>query len=126
MHDRFRNPDTKGCVTPNDVFVVQGTGFPNARTIGRNTERTHGVNNFDVTLLKKFVITERFRLEYQLEAFNVFNHPQFTSVPVTPGNASLRTVSSTSAGQFLNLGLTGPQSLNGGGRTMRMGLKLVF
>jgi len=122
----YRNPDTKGCVTTNDVFVFQATGFPNARTIGRNTERTKGVNNFDIDLLKRFVITERFRLEYRLEAFNVFNHPQFTSVPVTPGAASLRTVTSTSAGQFLNLGSTGPTSLNGGGRTMRMGLKLLF
>jgi hypothetical protein len=110
----YQNPDTKGCVTPNDVFVVQGTGFPNAKTIGRNTERAHAVNNFDIDLLKRFVITERFRLEYRVEAYNVFNHPQFTSVPS-------RTVITTPATQFVNFNLT-----NGGGRTMRMGLKIIF
>jgi hypothetical protein len=115
----YRNPDTKGCVTPNDVFVVQATGAPTSKTIGRNTERAHAVNNFDVDLVKRFVINERFRLEYRLEAFDVFNHPQFTSVPP-------RTVTSTPAGQFLDFGQTAPLSTAGGGRTMRMGLKLVF
>ena len=53
-------------------------------------------------------------LEYRLEAFNVFNHQQFTGVPG-------RNVVSTAAGQFFNDSL-----LNGGGRTMRMGLKFLF
>lgn len=71
----YQNPDTKTCVTPNDVFVVQGTGFPNAKTIGRNTERSKWTENFDLNVFKNFRITERFKLEYRLEAFNVFNIP---------------------------------------------------
>jgi Carboxypeptidase regulatory-like domain/TonB-dependent Receptor Plug Domain len=110
----FQNPDTKACVTPNDVFVVQGTGFPNAKTIGRNTERSNWTQNFDLNVFKNFRITERFKLEYRLESFNVFNHPQFTGVPG-------RNVVSTLAGQYFDYNL-----LNGGGRTMRMGLKLFF
>lgn len=110
----FRNPDTNACVTPNDVYVVQGTGLPNAKTIGRNTERSNWTKNFDLNLFKDFRFTERFRLQYGISAFNVFNHPQFLSVPG-------RNVVSTLAGQFVNYDLT-----NGGGRTMRMGLKFVF
>lgn len=110
----FRNPDSGTCVTPNDVFVVQGVGFPNARTLGRNTERSQWTNNFDTFLYKNFRFTERFRLEYRLEAFNLFNHPQFTGVPG-------RSVAGTAAKQYFDYNL-----LNGGGRTMRMGLKFLF
>ncbi|PYT02464.1 MAG: hypothetical protein DMF60_21300 [Acidobacteria bacterium] len=110
----FRNPDTNACVTPNDVYVVQGTGLPNAKTLGRNTERSNWTKNFDLNLFKVFRFTERFRLQYGISAFNVFNHPQFTGVPP-------RNVVSSLATQFYDF-----NQLNGGGRTMRMGLKLIF
>jgi hypothetical protein len=110
----LRSPDSLQCVSANDVFVVQGLGLPNARTIGRNTERSNWTENFDMNLFKVFRFNERFRLEYRIEAFNVFNHQQFTGVPG-------RNVVSTAAGQYFN-----DQLLNGGGRTMRMGLKFLF
>jgi hypothetical protein len=113
----FRNPDTGQCVTPNDVYVVQAagaTGFPGPATLGRNTERSNPVANFDMSLFKVFRIKENLKLEYRWEAFNVFNHPQFTGVPG-------RNVTSTLAGEFFNYDL-----LNGGGRSMRMGLKVIF
>lgn len=59
------------------------------------------------------VLSEPFKLEYRVEAFNVFNDSQFTGVP--PRNVT------TLTGQFRDFNL-----LNGGGRTMRMGLKLIF
>ncbi len=110
----FLNPDTGQCVNRNDVYVVQGTGFPGPTTLGRNTERTSKVNNFDWSLFKTFRLTERFRLEYRLESFNIFNHQQFTNVPG-------RSVVGSLSGEFGNFELT-----NGGGRDMRMGLKLIF
>jgi len=36
-----------------------------------------GRNNFDLALMKNFAFTERFRMEFRAEAFNVFNHTQF-------------------------------------------------
>src|SRR5215813_8526073 len=92
----------------------KGLAFQNARTIGRNTERSKWTENFDLNVFKNFRLTERFKLEYRLEAFNVFNHPQFTGLPG-------RNVVSTLAGQYFDYYL-----LDGGGRTMRMGLKLLF
>jgi len=77
----YRNPDTGACVNPRDVFWVEGRGLPNASTVGRNTLLTGGVNNFDLSLFKSFSIGERKRLEFRWEAFNAFNHPQFTQVP---------------------------------------------
>jgi carboxypeptidase family protein/TonB-dependent receptor-like protein len=111
------NPDLpagRDCVTANDVFVVQGVGLPNSATIGRNTERSNPVNNFNTSLFKAFRLSERFKLEYRVESFNTFNHPQFTGVPGISVAGSL-------ANRYQNFNL-----LNGGGRTARMALKLIF
>jgi hypothetical protein len=116
----YRNTDTGMCVTPGDVHWVQGTGLPNASTVGRNTLRAGRINNFDVTLFKSFQFAETKRLEFRWEAFNVLNHPQFTQIP------ERRVVGSPvspagSASQFLNLDFT-----NSGTRSMWMQLKFVF
>jgi hypothetical protein len=50
------------------VFWVEGTGFPNASTVGRNTLFTDGTNNFDLSLLKTFAVIESKRLEVRWEA----------------------------------------------------------
>ena len=113
----YRNPDTLQCVLPTDVYVYQAainSGFPGAATLGRNTERSNPVQNVDMSFFKTFYFTETVKLEYRMEAFNIFNHPQFTGVPG-------RNVTSTLAGQYFNYDL-----LTGGGRTMRMGLKILF
>ncbi len=113
----FINPDTGACVTINDVYVYQvaaNTGFPGPATLGRNTERSNPVENFDMSFFKVFRFSESVQLQYRLDAFNVFNHPQFVGVPA-------RTVATTAAGAYLNY-----DQITGGGRSMRMGLKLVF
>jgi hypothetical protein len=79
---------------------------PNARYIeaqlgaiangGRNTLATKRINNFDVSLTKKFNITESKRFELAGQFFNLFNHPQATpgSVnDVTPALTSVTTAS---------------------------------
>lgn len=116
----YRNPDTGTCVNQGDVHWIEGTGLPNASTVGRNTLRAGGINNFDVTLFKSFRFAETKRLEFRWEAFNVLNHPQFTQIPE-------RSVTSTpvsqggSPSQFLNRDFT-----NSGTRTMWIQMKLVF
>ena len=107
----LRNPDTLQCVTRNDVYAVQaaaGSGFPGPAAFGRNTEHSNPVQNFDMSFFKIFRVRENLRLEYRLEAFNVFNHPQ-------------RDVTNTLAGNFINY-----TQISGGGRNMRMGLKIIF
>lgn len=115
----LRNPDSGACVTRNDVYVVQvaaGTdsGVPGPATIGRNTERTEITNNVDMSLFKNFFLKENIRLEFRFETFNLLNHPQFTS-------ASPRNVTTTLNGQFGDFDLT-----NGGGRSGRVAIKLIF
>lgn len=120
----FRNPDalTLTCVTPNDVRWIEGRGLPNASTLGRNTLFTKWVNTFDVNILKTFRITESKTLEYRLETFNFFNHPQFTAIPGANVVSTLGPTAATGQpSRFLN-----PDFTNSGTRTMRMQLKFVF
>ena len=110
----YENPDTSTCVSPTSVHWVEGVGFPNASTVGRNTLRTGGTNNFDLNLTKSIPLGESRRLELRWEALNAFNHPQYVNVPP-------RDVFNTPAGQFLNRDFT-----DSGIRSMWVQVKLVF
>ena len=111
---RYQNPDTGACVTPSQVHWLEGTGFPNASTVGRNTLRTAGTNNFDLNLTKSIPLGETRRLELRWEAVNIFNHPQYVNVPADSVVNSL-------PGRFLNRNFT-----DAGIRSMWVQAKLVF
>ena len=60
---------------PNARYIQAGLGvFPNA---GRNTAFTPGINDFDLSLAKRFNFTEKKAFEIRMDATNAFNHPQF-------------------------------------------------
>jgi hypothetical protein len=110
----YRNPDSAACVNPETVHWIEGVGFPNAATVGRNTLRTGGTNNFDLNLSKSVPVGEGRRLELRWEALNAFNHPQFVQVPQTSVNGA-------PAGRFLNRDFT-----DAGIRGMWVQAKLIF
>ena len=93
---------------------MEGSGFPNAATVGRNTLRAGGTNNFDLNLTKSIPFGEARRLELRWEALNAFNHPQFVNVPPM-------SVNGPSAGRFLNRNFT-----DSGIRSMWVQVKVVF
>jgi hypothetical protein len=110
----YQNPETDSCVNPGDVHWVEGSGFPNPATVGRNTLRTGGTNNFDFNLTKSFPFGESRRVELRWEMQNALNHPQFVNVPQM-------SVNGTPAGRFINRDFT-----NTGIRSMWVQIKLVF
>jgi len=110
----YRNSDTDQCVNPAEVHWIPGIGPPNAATVGRNTLRTGGINNFDVSLSKSFRIAEAKQLQFRLEALNALNHPQFTQVPA-------KDVNNSPPSRFLNRDFT-----DSGIRSMWVQLKIVF
>ena len=61
-----------------DVFAppVKGTWGNSARYILRGP----GVNNWDLSAIKDFPIREQIRLQFRGEAYNAFNHPQFSAM----------------------------------------------
>jgi hypothetical protein len=95
--------------------------------LGRNTERAPGIKNWDVTVVKRFRVTERISLQLRSEFFNIFNTPQFGTISVSPfapaQNAQTigSSVAGSAAGQFLN-----EQVADGGGRVIRWQLRLQF
>lgn len=56
-----------------------GTYGNAARTVIRGP----GINNWDVALAKNFALYERLRLGFRAEAYNVFNHTQFSALDTT-------------------------------------------
>jgi Carboxypeptidase regulatory-like domain/TonB dependent receptor len=59
--------DSSGCDIYASIFGATG----------RNLFRAPFQVRFDMSLGKEFVIAERFRLRFNFDAFNVFNHPDF-------------------------------------------------
>ncbi len=72
-----RNP-RKGLPYFNPNFFVPET----VGQVGNAARRSFsgpGIDNYDMALLKTTTITENTKLEFRAEAFNVFNHAQFTN-----------------------------------------------
>ncbi|HYL10891.1 MAG TPA: hypothetical protein VEU31_09150, partial [Candidatus Acidoferrales bacterium] len=113
----FGNPDAPGtlCIDPTTVHFIQGTGNPNANTLGRNALRAPGYSNLDAGIAKHFKFGERRDLMFRAEMFNAFNETNFSN-RVAP-----RTVKGSPSGQFLDF--TQTESY---GRTMRMRLSFYF
>lgn len=65
-------------VAPGQMGVPAGdpyeTSFGNT---GRNIFRAPFQTRFDFAVFKEFRLTERFKLRYDAQAFNLFNHPSF-------------------------------------------------
>ncbi len=86
---------------------------------GRNTFRGPFQFRFDTSLAKEFAINERFRLRFNFDAFNIFNHPDFdapnndvvffegySAPPVFPPGGSLGVIQHTiGSSRFLQLAL---------------------
>ncbi len=60
---------------PNARYVVAGVGA--RANAGRNTVRMLPINNLDLSILKRFNITERTRVEFGGQFINLFNHAQY-------------------------------------------------
>ena len=60
---------------PNAQYTTAGQGV--LTSSGRNTLSLRPEDNLDLTLVKRFNITERYALELQAQAYNVLNHSQY-------------------------------------------------
>jgi hypothetical protein len=61
---------------------------------GRNILLGPGRTNYDTSLFKTFPIHESLQVQFRVEAFNVFNHPQFGYPNSTVGNAQVGQITS--------------------------------
>jgi len=91
---------------------------PNAYTLGNESQtdpvlRGPGIANYNFALFKKTPITERFKLEFRAEVFNLFNRVQF-SFP----NTTVTTAANPTTG-FITNQLNQP-------RLIQLALKLTY
>ncbi|MGC2404042.1 MAG: TonB-dependent receptor [Acidobacteriaceae bacterium] len=78
-------------------FLPSAYSTPAPYTYGnasRNSLVGPGRTNFDTSLFKAFPIHEQLVLQFRVEAFNVFNHPQFGYPNATVGNAQVGQITS--------------------------------
>lgn len=123
----FVNPDANNApIDPSTArYIGLAAGSGRTGTLGRNTERTKGINNFDFTVQKAVRVKEGLGLQFRTEFFNIFNHPQYGTGSISPfspaGSGPAANVFTSPNGQFLQ-----PQFGDGGGRVIRYLLKLTF
>jgi outer membrane receptor protein involved in Fe transport len=112
-----------------DAFVEATRGRQG--TLGRNALRAFGVQQYDFSLRREFGLSERFRLQFRAEFFNLFNHPNFGD-PISTINSPALTFGRPQ--QMLNRTL-GPGGTNGGldsryqvggPRSVQFALKLLY
>jgi hypothetical protein len=101
---------------PNAQFIQGAPGlFANG---GRNNIQLGQVNNFDLFAVKRFSWKDRAMFEVRGEAYNVFNHSQFTSVPTadlfSPGTRAMSALmipGSAGFGDYRNFMSSNPRLL---------------
>jgi hypothetical protein len=114
------SPTTIGYVQNPGVFVNQGTTAGTALgfgDLGRNTIIGPGFSNLDLAIVRNIKIHERYNLQIRGDAYDLFNHPNFTSPVTTIGSSTLGLItagSRTPAGDF------------GSSRQIQLALKLQF
>jgi hypothetical protein len=73
----FVQPCVLGAATPTPAGCVPLTG---ADALGGITQVPGpGFHRLDVSFFKNILLTERFRLQFRTEVFNIFNHPNFNA-----------------------------------------------
>jgi len=109
---------------------LNGAAFstPAAGTVGnfpRNSLRGFPASQVDMTLRRQFGLSEKVKLQFRFDVFNVFNHPNFADPPLNL--AGILGPFGVSA-QMLNRGLGGLNALYhmGGPRSGQIAVKLVF
>jgi hypothetical protein len=136
----YMNPDTNSPIDPSNAYFIVNPAYvptlpgsvPRVGTLGRNTERTPGMSNFNVSVVKRTRISGSKVVEFRTEFYNIFNHPQYGLASASPfapaGNPTgANFIPSVANSSVANLFLraNNPNS-DGGGRVIRYQLKIIF
>jgi hypothetical protein len=98
-------------------------------SFGRNVLRGFAASQADVGLQRQFAFTEKVRLRFRAEFFNVFNHPNFGNPNNNLTNPLFGRSTQTLANSLGSGGASGgfnPLYQIGGPRSIQLALKLQF
>lgn len=96
------------------VFVNPGNAFGN---LGRNAITGPGFFNLDFSLVKNTKITEAFKLQARIDAFDIFNQVNFANPTLTIGSATTG---------LITTGTRFPAGDGGTSRQLQLSMKLIF
>jgi hypothetical protein len=112
------NPRT-GSDDPYNRLNPNAFAAPRVGTIGLDAPRNYminpGINNFNLSLQKSFSFHERLRIQLRADAFNVFNHTQFSGINATLNMATPSprpAIGDLAGGRFTNLYKNADGSVN--------------
>jgi hypothetical protein len=115
----------------NDVNAATFFGSP-FLGVGRNTERGQPISTVNLAVFKNTKITERFTIQFQAEAFNLFNH-QWLGIPIQNVNNAANTVAGVNQFGSLAFNNNGGDTFAGNiitdgiaRRRLQFGAKLIF
>jgi hypothetical protein len=101
------NPKKGTSSTPYNRINAAAFSAPLPGSLGlesrRNYLNTPGANDFDASLQKNLSITERVHMEFRVDAFNVFNHTQFSGVNSTLNYWVTSTITNGKVNSFSNI-----------------------
>jgi hypothetical protein len=125
--NKWFDPDAFRVVTCQQASLAQYCHYGSA---GQGVLEGPGFKNVDFSLLKNIPVTEKLRLQFRAEFFNIFNTPQF-AVPNSTLNAALAFLPSAPNGPFPTQvtpsgGPGSISSLVAPMRQMQFGLKFLF
>jgi carboxypeptidase family protein len=118
------------------TFSISTTGAGNLHfgSLGRNAIIGPGFNNVDFSLIKRTKISERFANELRIEAFDLFNHPNFgqpgrgaqlvATNPALPVSATNPLIPVSSFGVISSTRF--PVGDSGSARQLQFAVKLIF
>jgi hypothetical protein len=113
-------------VDPKAKYVVAGSGA--VTNVGRNSFRTPGFSNFNLSLSKSIHFSETKSLQLRADAFNVLNHPSYALSNGSVFNAAGIAAALANGGyaQPANAAFLNATNFGGGIRQMTLGLKFLF
>ena len=99
--------EPEGARTANEWFNTGAFANPAANTFGnspRSVVRGPRRHATDLGLFKNFAVSDRVGLQYRLEAFNVFNETNFTTVGTVLGNTTFGRVTAAGDPRMIQMG----------------------
>lgn len=109
-------------VPANSSLIAGGVPLFTYGNIGRNVLRGPGINNWDISIMKNFQLTESKSLQLQSNFFNAFNHVQFYG-PTSNGGS---TGGSSQFGQVSTDSSPSSSPYYRGPRILQFALKFYF
>jgi hypothetical protein len=110
---------------PNAYYIQAAAGtLPNA---ARNTLPIRPIDNVDLSASKRINITERIAFQFQAQAFNVLNHPQYIPGSLDNVNTNAKNTLSTQFQTVSSPAFNQPQLLfKSNARTLQLAAKINF